>query len=350
MDWPNKAMDLNTLQEPAAAAVVRRIVDGYKAHQVLRAGYDSGLFDWLAKHGPTEKAAIGAALNLRGTHLGAFLQALEDLGLLVHHGAAFALAGGMAQVLCSTSPWCQAEWLQTLQSPNQGWADMGHFMNETWQQQVPQSWSSVALHPYLPEAQALSALLAQRPRPSCGGAATPSLLCFDGSDGLLAAALCQVDPTLQATVVVAADALAQAEALLTDCGVADRCHLLTGTPLDAAMAGPTHDRVVLFHSLYPVRKNVSDALAVAAACVAPGGELCCVHWFCLEACESAPGGLRDLDKAVLTNSHPLCGVEKFPQRLQDVGLVDVQRQDLPGRYGNAKLYFAHRPGGGCHCD
>lgn len=350
MDWRRKAMDLKALQEPAGAAAVRRIVDGYKAHQVLRAGYDNGLFDWLAENGPAEKAAIGAALGLRGAHLGAFLQALEDLGLLVHHGALFELAEGMAPVLGSASPWCQAEWLETLRSPTHGWSDMGHFMNEGWQQQAPEPWSSVALHPYLPEVQALSALLAQRTRPSCGSAAASSLLCFDGSDGLLAAALCQADPSLQATVVVAADALARAEVLLDDCGVADRCHLLAGTPLDAAVVGPAHGRVVLFHSLYPVRKNVSDALAVAAACVAPGGELCCAHWFCLEACESAPGGVRDLDKAVLTNSHPLCGVEKFPQRLLDVGLVDVQRQDLPGRYGNTKLSFARRPGRGCHCD
>lgn len=348
MDWPRKTLNLETLQEPAAAAAVRRIVDGYKAHQVLRAGCDSGLFDWLAEHGPAEKATIGAALGLRGAHLGAFLQALEDLGLLVHDGAFFALADGMAQVLSSASPWCQAEWLQALRSPTHGWADLGRFLSEAWQHQVPEPLSCVALHPYLPDARSLAALLAQRARQGCGGAAVRTLLCFDGSDGLLAAALCQADPGLQATVVVSEDALARAEVLLDDCGVADRCRLLAGSPLDAAV-GRVHDRVVLFHSLYPVRKNVSDALAVAAACVAPRGELCCAHWFCLEACESAPGGLRDLDKAVLTDSHPLCGVEKFPQRLLDAGLADVQRQDLPGYYGNTKLHFARRPGGGCGC-
>lgn len=42
-------VDLNTLEPPPSVAVIRRIGDGFKAFQVLRAGYKSGLFDgWSA--------------------------------------------------------------------------------------------------------------------------------------------------------------------------------------------------------------------------------------------------------------------------------------------------------------
>lgn len=345
-------IELATLQAPPALANVRRIVDGFKEFQVLQAGYGSGLFDWLAEHGPAEKAAIGTTLNLRGAHLSAFLQTLEDLGLLAREGTAYALPAGMAEVLISGSPWCQAAALETLRMPSSGWADMQAFMAEGWSSKAWLAPQTLALHPFLSEAQQLAATLALRSGngrgQGCGDATVKSLLCFDGGDGLLAATLCQRLPDLHATVVVALDAQQRTERVLRECGVAERCQVLVGTPLDW-VGSQVFDKVVLFHSLYPMRRFVADALAAAAGRVAPGGELCCAHWFCLEACESAPGGLRDLDKAVLTDSHPLCGVEKFCQRLEDAGLIAAERADLAGDYGNTKLHFARRAGGGCGC-
>lgn len=348
MDLVLERTELATLKAPPALATVRSIVDGFKEFQVLLAGYGSGLFDWLEANGPAEKAAIGAALNLRGAHLGAFLQALEDLGLLAREATAYALPVGMKEALTASSPWCQAATLEALLAPSNGWADLQAFMTEGWPPKTWQAPQTLALHPFLAEAQKLAATLASRRSGGCSGATMKSLLCFDGGDGLLAAALCQRFPELRATVVVAPGAQQRAEKVLLECGVAERCQVLVGTPLDS-VTNETFDKVVLFHSLYPVRKFMTDALAAAAARVAPGGELCCAHWFCLEACESAPGGLRDLDKAVLTDSHPLCGVEKFCQRLEDAGLVDAERADLAGDYGNTKLHFARRSGGGCGC-
>lgn len=348
MDWVREKTGIAALQAPPALAAVQEIVDGFKKFQLLRAAYGCGVLDWLAQQGAAEKAAIGAALNLRGAHLGAYLQALEDLGLLERQGTAYALAAGMAPVLSASSPWCQAQALEALLSPSCGWSDMQAFLAEGWTPGTGQAPQPLALHPFLAEARQLAATLAQRSAQGCSGVAPQSLLCFDGGDGLLAAALCQRFPGLRATVVVVPDALERAETVLVDCGVEDQCRLLAGTPLDV-QPGEAFDLVVLFHSLYAVRKFTTDALVAAAQSVSPRGELCCAHWFCLEACETAPGGLRDLDKAVLTDSHPLCGVEKFCKRLEDAGLVDAERADLPGGYGNTKLHFARRPGGGCGC-
>lgn len=348
MDLVIERTELATLKAPPALATVRGIVNGFKEFQVLLAGYGSGLFDWLEANGPAEKATIGAALNLRGAHLGAFLQVLEDLGLLAREATAYTLPVGMKEALAASSPWCQAATLEALLVPSNGWADMQAFMTEGWPPKTWQAPQTLALHPFLTEAQQLAAALASRSGQGCGGAALKTLLCFDGGDGLLAAALCQRFPELRAEVVVAPGAQQRTEKVLLECGVAERCQVLVGTPLDS-VTHETFDKVVLFHSLYPVRKFMTDALAAAAARLAPGGELCCAHWFCLEACESAPGGLRDLDKAVLTDSHPLCGVEKFCQRLEDAGLIGAERADLAGDFGNTKLHFARRPGGGRGC-
>jgi hypothetical protein len=343
MDMVFRKTELDTLEPPSAVAAVRRIGDGFKAFQALRAAYGAGLFDWLQRNGPAQKAAIGAALDLRGAHLGAFLQTLEDLGLLARQDGAYVLAPGMDAVLCATSPWCQAQAVHALTRSDNGWSDLQLFLSEGWKSAARAMPQPLTTHPFLDEARRLVSHLATRP--SWGGdpAAARTLLCFDGGDGLLAAALCQRHPGLRATVVVAPEAQRHAEEVIAACGVSARCRVTTGTPLDAP-AGETFDHVVLFHSLYPVRRVTTDALRAASGCLAPGGELCCAHWFCLEACETAPGGLRDLDKAVLTDSHPMCHVEGYCARLEGIGLIDAERDDLAGIHGNTKLHFARQPG------
>lgn len=341
----NRSIDLAALEAPPAVAAVRRIGDGFKNFQALRAGFASGLFDWLERNGPAEKSAVAAALELRGAHLGAFLQTLEDLGLLAREGGAYRLAPGMAEVLCAGGPWRQAEVLDDWLARSSGWSDLARFLSPEWTP-APAQPLSIERHPFLGEARRLAAHLAARfAQP--GRRAPRSLLCFDGGDGLLAAALCQRFPEANVMLVVAPDALPRAQATIAACGLAERCRVVPGTPLDPPPREECRgvDCAVLFHSLYPVRKNTADALAAVAACLTRGGELCAAHWFCLEACETAPGGLRDLDKAVLTDSHPLCHVEQFCQRLEDAGLVDAERADLVGEYGNTKLHFARRPEG-----
>lgn len=337
MDMAYRRTDLGTLAAPSAVAVVQQIGDGFRDYQAVRAGFACGLFDWLQRNGPAEKTAIASALDLRGAHLGAFLQTLEDIGLLTRKDSAWLLAPGMETVLCKSSVWCQAETLAMLDIPSCGWSDLRYFMSTGWTQPARPA-SSIEHHPLLQDGLRLASRLAQRQ--AVAGART--LVCFDGADGLLTAALCQALPELHATVIVPSGAVSRAEMVLAECDVADRCKVLPGTPLDSPVTG-TFDLAILFHSLYPVRKSTVDALSAVAARLTPGGELCSAHWFCLEACETAPGGLRDLDKAVLTDSHPLCHVEQFGQCLIDAGLVDDGREDLPGDFGNTKLHFGHRP-------
>ncbi len=322
---------------PAAIAAVRQLCDGFKAFQALRAGLRSGLFDWLESNGPAARPEIAAALNLRGAHLGGFLQALEDLGLLTRQEAAYRIAPGLDAVLCKSSPWCQAEAVDSLLEPANGWSALDRFLSTDWIA-APPSPIPPAQHPFSGEANRLAAYLADRfkDRP------IRNILCFDGGNGLFAATAGRYFPEVRITAIVRPEALPRAQEILAQGGLPKRCHLLSGTPLNP----PTQeqfDLAVLFHALYPVRQATNDALAAVTARLAPGGELHCAHWFCLESCETAPGGLRDLDKAVLTDSHPMCHVETFCLRFEKIGLIDAQRDDLVGEYGITKLHFAVRP-------
>ncbi|THF63958.1 hypothetical protein E6C76_15410 [Pseudothauera nasutitermitis] len=347
MDTNTAPVDLASLAAPTAARTIHRIVDGFKSFQVLHAGFASGLFDWLDQHGPAEKSAISAATGLRGAHLGGFLQALEDLGLLARRHGAYSLAAELRPVLVSASPWCRAAEIEALLQPAHGWPDLRAFLSEGGAPPATPAAAPppLALHPFLDEALRLAGTLTARWRQH--GTAPHRLLCFDAGDGLAAAALCQALPELGATVVTAPAAVPATQATLEACGLAGRTAMQAGSPLDVPVSG-SYDCVLLFHALYPVRKSTADALAATAARLAPGGELCAAHWFCLEACETAPGGLRDLDKAVLTDSHPLCHLEQFSQRLEQAGLADIERSDLPGEHGNTKLHFGRRPHNGEH--
>ncbi|MCL2021166.1 MAG: hypothetical protein FWG81_03470 [Betaproteobacteria bacterium] len=334
-----KKTGLFGLETPPAAASIRRIVDGFKAFHVLLAGYDSGLFDWLERNGPANKQNIATALNLRGQHLGGFLQSLEDIGLLTSRDGLYRLVDDMRSVLLADSPWYKASELEELLSPFCGWADLSSFLSQGWVPSTQPKSYPPTQHPFFDEARRLAACLKNR-RDDCN---PRTLLCFDGSNGLLAAMLCQGWPEVRATVVVPLDALPCTQHTLEACGVIDRCRVLPGTPADPS-TDDQFDYAVVFHSLYPfhVRKSLDSVLASFASRLAPGGELCTAHWFCLQACETAPGGLRDLDKAVLTDCHPLCGIEKFGQRLEGAGLTGVERGELAGEYGNTKLHFAQR--------
>jgi len=336
MDTIIDKIDLTRLEAPPAAAALRGIADGFKAFQILHAGFASGLFDWLDANGPAEKSAIAAATGLRGAHLGGFLQALEDLGLLARHGQGYVLAQGMEAVLCTRSPWCQAQVIDGLLAPGNGWSDLARFLSDAWQPAAT-ALPPPAQHPLLGDACRLAGHLAAR-----RGAEPPGrLLCIDGSEGLLAAALAGHFPDTDISVAVAPAALERTRQTLDACPSSGHYRIVAGSPFE--LPADAFDQIVVFHALYPVRRAMSDALAALAASLAPGGELVLAHWFCLEACETAPGGLRDLDKAVLTDSHPLCHVESFCTRLESAGLTGAERADLESDYGVTKLHFARCP-------
>ncbi len=322
----------------------QHIFDGYKVSSVLQAGFSSHLFDWLAKNGPADKSEISTALKLRGAHLGAFLQALEDLGCVKSTAAGYVLEPDAYDALVSDSPWCQEPVLEQLLESNSRWSRLADFMTEEAHElpRSPQSlWygGSFRQHPMFEEVcQTLACLLLE---PGIG--AIRSVVCFDGCDGLASAMIKRRLPDVEVTAVVAENALQSARNIVEQLGVEQDVRILTGSPLDSPQSASSYDQAVLCHSLYPVRKTTAAALASVARWIAPGGGFFAAHWFCLEACATSPGGLHDLDKAIITDSHPLCHVEHFCERLEQAGLGDCRKEDMVGPYGMTKLHFAKKP-------
>jgi len=327
------------LPAPAALAAIAGIFDGYRHYQVLLSGFKSGLFDWLdAQPGGAERAQISRALGLRGQHLSGLLQAMQDLGLIERDDTRYRLAAGMREVLCTHSAWCQAEAAARLARPGHGWADLHRFMLEGWSHAAPLPARWPQQHPFWGEVRGLVEHLSARQ----ALAAARTVVVFDASAGLCAAALVQRWPQLEVTGVVAPGQASAAAAHWRELGLTRAQTIVEGDLLQAPLDG-TFDAAIVFHALYPLRKSTDAALARLSALTAPGGTACLAHWFCLEACEPAPGGLRDLDRAVLLDYHPMCGIERFGGRLEQAGLAFSERRDLHGDYGTTKLHFACKP-------
>jgi len=333
------AADMNADIPPPTLPELKQVVQGWKNFQVLHSAMHCGLFDWLDAHGPTGKPELVNALGLRGAHSGAWLQCLVELGCLHMQDAQYALNPAWRDLLVSQGNWSSASWLQDLTQPNGRWSALADFMREDKHLALrpPAALSAYGqgLHPLRTDAQALVQRLLRHPRV----AAAQTVLCFDASEGVLAALLHQALEPASMQVVVPQ---AQLEAARTSLGKHASCTLQAGSPMWFGAQGK-FDLVMLFHSLYAVRKTTNDALAAVAAALAPGGLLCAAHWFCLEACEPAPGGLNQLEQAIINDFHPMCHVETFCDRLTNLGLTDATREDLAGQYGTVKLHFANQP-------
>ncbi|MFV0455983.1 MAG: hypothetical protein ACK5NQ_13505 [Pseudomonas sp.] len=331
-----------TLHPPLEMAAFDQIADGYKAACLLRAGFSSGLFDWLHKHGPTGKSALADSLGLRGAHLGAFLQALEDLGCLLQTDNLFRLSESTSALLSSESAWCYAPRLEALMADQSRWARLADFMTDERHHCTlsPGELCSAAgyrQHPMLEEARSIL----DHPATQEALQRSSSIICFDGCDGLTGAIIGNRYPDTPLTVVVPERVLHTANRFLESLAPQGKWTLLAGNLFDMPAEKP-FDQLVLSHNLYALRKTTAAALVAAAALTAPGGGLIAAHWFCLEDCEAAPGALHDLDRAIITDSHPLCHIEHFCERLEQAGFVDCHREDQNGPYGSTKLHFGRK--------
>lgn len=336
----NKATQyLDLLPPTTELEKIQTLLNGYKQFQLLKAGYDTKIFDWLAKHGPASKADIAASLELRGAHLSAFLQALCELDCLTIKDDLYAVNANMGSVLLTESAWCQADSVDQLQVSQNRWTQLSDFMMETQHKNPGPVYSvsadvSLYLHPMRDEAKQIANRILQTENIT----AWRNLLCFDGCNGLVAIFICEKLPHLKATIVVPEAMLASTKKFLSDSSAQDRCQLVVGSPLSLEVV-ERYDMVLACHSLYPDRKHLNDALENMLKGLNEGGTFLAAHWFCLEACDPSPYGLLEMDKAILTDSHPLCGVERFPQRLIDLGLVATNREDLTSPYGITKLHY-----------
>lgn len=328
---------------PAAIPAFQSLIEGHKAFQILRSALSLGLFEHLDAHGPQPRPEIAQALGLRGAHLSAWLQALCDIDCLQSTpDNQYALNPQARSLLLRDSPWYIGEYLDGLVQPHGRWARLDDFMHEARHEPlVPLTTQRIPAlqHPLRADAWALADWLAAHR----AGGPIDHLLCCDASQGLLAARLILTLQAKDALVRVPEAALACTRDNLAWFGVADRCRVDVDGPLPSAGADTPWDMAVLFHSQYPRRRALNEDLAALAGQMAPGGLVCSAHWFCAPACAPAEGGLGQMDQAILTDSHPLCHVEKFCERLEEAGLIQAHQETLQGRYGPTLLHCAVRP-------
>lgn len=331
-----------SIDPPPQILALEKIADGYKTACLLRAGFATQLFDWLNEHGSASKNDICSALQLRGAHLGFFLQALIDQGCLRQNGNLFKLAAGMENLLSSNALWSYRSQLESLMSADSRWTRLADFMTEG-HSTSPRSPSDLCQQLDFPQQPlfAESRSILNTPLVLDAVNKAKNILCVDGTDGLLAALISRLQPSVTITVVVAEEHKAIALQHLETLAAGGSWTLLLGNIFELPQSN-SFDLLLLAHNLYPLRKTTAAALVTAGELTAAGGQLISAHWFCQEACETAPGALDDIDKAIITDSHPLCHVEHFCERLESAGFSHCVRDKLKGPYGLTELHFGRK--------
>lgn len=330
------------LDIPKSLSSFEKLTDDFKNFQVLAAGFKTHVFDYLTRHHSATKSQIGDDLGLRGAHLGAFLQALTDIGCLDLRGEQYQLADRMRPLLASGTFWNQQPALEQLLHAQSRWLNLAEFMSEKNHADTrsPDSifyGQSFIYHPMFREARLIALKISSKVNPLN----IQSILCFDGCDFLLSACLKTLYPSARLTTVVTDSALPVTENVAQQFSADKKTELFTGTPLSLSLE-QRYDLLVLGHALYSVRKNIADSLKHVAGFIAPQGTLMSFHWFCRENCEPSPGGVEELDKAIITDSHPLCHVRQFSERLTLAGLTDTFEKDFNGAYGTTRFHIARK--------
>lgn len=331
-----------SIDPPSQVQTLEKVADGYKAACLLSAGFTTRLFDWLNDNGPASKNEICSALQLRGAHLSFFLQALIDQGCLEQDDSQFKLAAGMEALLASDALWSYRPQLENLMSANSRWTRLADFMIEersTGTRSPSQHYeqSDFTQQPFYAESHNLlnASLILEAVNHA------QRILCVDGTDGLLAALISRLQPNIALTVVVTEERKSIALRHLQRLAAGGSWTVLVGNVFDVPKNN-TFDLLLLAHNLYPLRKTTAAALVAAGELTAAGGRLISAQWFCQEACATTPGALDDMEKAIIIDSHPLCHVEYFCERLESAGFIGCAREKLQGPYGLTELHFGSK--------
>lgn len=334
-----KLMDFNM---PGGIKFLDKILDGYKAYQTLAAALNLKLFDWIEEKGEAGREEIIDVLKINGMFARSFLQSLVDLGLLTCSSTEqYANTALAANFLVSKSEHYQGDWLQLSAGQSKVWGNLSAVLTEEKLETntfsaSPDERSSKALNQGLlrGELQSVTKAVAAWE----GFPEASRILDLSGSQGLYAAALCQLNEKLKGIILESPSAAEKTKEFIHQYGLGERVQVQIGD-ISADELGTGYDIVLTSHLLYKFRDNLASIFSKVFDCLDPGGLLVSNHWFCSPGCV-AVDGLQELDKSLHSFGHPLCHSEDFHTLFQTAGFSVVHASEIPSVYGASKLHLA----------
>ncbi|MDD2421492.1 MAG: methyltransferase [Heliobacteriaceae bacterium] len=331
-------MFLMNRQVPGSVVMIDRILEGFKAFQVVKSAVDLNLFDWLASNGPSSLDTITTGLKINGMLIRSYLQALVELGLIDSNEGLFANTQLAATFFVRSNPSYQGDYLKNL-GEDPSWRQLGEILTQDQfaglspgpNQENFRALNQQALRG---EVQAVTNAVIAWP----GFAKAKSLLDLSGGHGLYAIALCEVHPDLTGRIFDQPGFIPFTRQNIAEFGLTSRLHTVAGD-LKTADWGQGADLLLASHVLYQFRKDLPGIFARFYQALRPGGLLVLNHWFCSPGCIMT-NGLNELTKSLQSLGHPLCHPDRFAGLLHQAGFTPPVITDIPSIYGVSKLCLA----------
>jgi hypothetical protein len=333
---------LYDLRVPRGIRAIDDIAIGYKSYQVLATAIGKGLFDWLEEHGKSTGEEISMAMKINGMFIRSFLQSLVDMGMLTHTNNRYANTRLASSFFISSKPFYQGDRLGTLSEKSSKWNNLnatflidGPGDDNFYKSPDRESTKALAERSMSGELQAVTKKIVSWE----GFSRAKRVLDVSEGHGLYAIALCQANPGLTAVVFEKPNMVPFTGEYINQYSMDGRISVQGGDLLHDD-PGEGYDIIVISHLLYKYRKSLPAIFSRVSGSMNPGGLLAANHWFCSPGCGTAPGGIQELDKSLSSFGHPLCHPDDFSASLEKCGFEVLAVKDVPGVYGDSKLFMA----------
>ncbi|MBI9113100.1 methyltransferase dimerization domain-containing protein [Maridesulfovibrio ferrireducens] len=332
---------LRDLCVPETASSLEDILNGFRAHQVLKAACELGVFELLSKGQSFEREEIVKRVGINGMFIRSFLLSLMEIGLINEKDEKYSNSDMAETFLVQSSPLYQGGWIEQDTGKDSRWNDL----TEHLKKDKPESYA----FDQAPKTDFIKALGQRSLRGELQGVAhevvswdkfseARNVLDLGGGHGLYAIALCQVNTDLQGVIFDKPHVIPETNVFIENYEMSNRLRA-QGGDIDTDDIGEGYDIVLASHVLYKFRKNMPEFFRKIRQALKPNGLLVLNHWFCSPGCIPTDG-LLEMDKAFLSFGHPLCYIEKFNGLLKDCGFRVISTKDIPGTFGTSNLHLA----------
>ncbi|KNF08685.1 hypothetical protein CLPU_6c01710 [Gottschalkia purinilytica] len=337
----NRESNLVDIVIPEKIEIINNLTESFKAHQVLIAALEVGLFDWIYENGESTREEIIEGIKINGMFSRSFLSTLLSLGFLQLNSDKYTNTEVTNKFLVSKSKYYQGNWIKRNTGSSSKWNNLkDNIIAKEENDSTSDDNLELSLIKGLQERSLRGELqnIVGHVTSWNGFSKSKKILDMGDEYGLYSIALSQLNSNLTGTILSNSHDIKVTEKYIAKYNLANKLKILqndaTSNEIDA-----NNDIVLVSHSLYKHRKKLGDIFDNINKLLKEGGLAVFNHWFCGPGCGSS-NGLKELDKSLFSGGHPLCHSEKFAKLLEDYGFELIKTLDIPSYNGISKLHMA----------
>ena len=333
--------DLIKLPELPVIELVDDPVQVYKEFMVIRAALQIGLFDWMNKAGRSTIEEISAGTGIAKEYISAFMAMLFYLDIVRRSDDVYYLSPSASLHFVTSSNYYQGDIIVSLGSESSPWYDLHTFLTNPDEKNIfNQKDTLVTAADAEREMRGMIKNVTTVISRWAGFKEAKSFLEIGRGHGLYAIALCQIHPSIKATVV----STPESEKLLSEnikkYGMEERIKEVQKIP---SPNEGTYDIVLASNSLYDPDRNgktISECLSEMESAINENGLFVSNHWFNHPPQGTGMQGLYELELALHNRYHTIQSQEEFEESCAANHLSIFQTGVMRSMYGESIIHMA----------